>query len=197
MELEEMKSLWEDMSLEMENQKKLTDSMIVKMTESRYHNKINRIVLPEGFGSFVCYVLVFVVIVSFHKLDNWYLRTSGIVTVLILGIMPILSFRALRSLRSVNILTNNYKESLLQHSKGKIRFVQLQKLNFYLGALLFVVVLPVMVKLFGGSDLFKTTYLIYWYAAGFPFFYWFTKWVFNYYTKTVSRAENILKELQD
>lgn len=197
MELEEMKTLWGEMSLEMEKQKKLTDSMIIKMTESRYHNKINRIVLPEGFGSFFCYVLVLCVVVNFQTLDSWYLMISGILTALILGIMPILSFRALRNLRSVNIARNNYKESLLQYSKGKIRFVQIQKLNFYLSALLFVVVLPVMVKLFGGSDLFKTTYLIYWYAVGFPFFYWFTKWVFNYYIKTVAHAEDILKELQD
>lgn len=197
MELEEMKSLWEEMSLEIEKQKKLTDSIIIKMTESRYHNKINKIVLPEGLGAFVCYVQVLFIIINFHKLDNWYLMTCGIATAFILGVMPVLSFQALRELRSVNISTGSYKQTLLRYSKGKIRFVQIQKLNFYLGALLLVVILPVMIRLFDGADLFKTGYLMYWYVVGFPFFYWFTKWVFNYYIRIVAHAENVLEELQD
>ncbi|GLU51370.1 hypothetical protein [Dyadobacter frigoris] len=197
MELEEMKALWGEMSREMEKQKKLTDSVIVKMTESRYHNKINKIVLPEAFGALLCYAQAIYIVLNFQKLDGWYLMICGIATTLILCIMPVLSFQAVRKLRSVDILTNNYKESLLQYSKGKIRFVQFQKLNFYLSALLLVVILPVMVKLLGGGDLFKTSYLMYWYVVGFPFFYWFTKWVFNYYVRTAAHAENVLKELQD
>ena len=35
MELEEMKTLWGEMSMEIEKQKKLTDSLIIKMTQGR------------------------------------------------------------------------------------------------------------------------------------------------------------------
>jgi hypothetical protein len=197
MELDEMKTLWGQMSLEMEKQKKLTDSVIIKLTESRYHNKINKIAIREAFGSLLCYAQAFYVIINFQKLDTWYLMISGILASVVLCIMPFLSFLAIRKLRTIDICANNYKESLTQCANGKLWFVQIQKLNFCLGALLLAIILPVMGKLSGGSDLFKTTYLIYWYAVGYPFFYWFSKWVFNQYVNTVSHAENILKELQD
>ncbi len=41
MEFEEMQSVWQEMSAEIEKQKKITDSIIIKMTKSNYRNKIN------------------------------------------------------------------------------------------------------------------------------------------------------------
>ena len=85
----------------------------------------------------------------------------------------------------------------MEYSKGKIQFVFVQKLSFYLGSILMLAILPVMGQLIGGKDLFKETSLWIWYAIGFPFFYWFAKWVFKSYIKSTADAENILKELKD
>ena len=121
----------------------------------------------------------------------------GIISVLILFVLPLLSIKAICKIRSLNILDNNYKQSLLEYSKGKIQFVFVQKLSFYLGSILMLVILPVMGQLIGGKDLFTETRLWMWYAIGFPFFYWFAKWVFKSYIKSTADAENILKELKD
>ena len=47
MEFEEMQSVWQEMSAEIEKQKKITDSIIIKMTKSDYRNRLNNIRIPE------------------------------------------------------------------------------------------------------------------------------------------------------
>ncbi len=41
MELEEMKTLWEEMSLKVEKQQIVTDQLIMEMTQQKYKNKFN------------------------------------------------------------------------------------------------------------------------------------------------------------
>ena len=76
-----------------------------------------------------------------------------------------------------------------------MQFVYVQKASFLLGAILLVVLLPVMGKIFSGKDIFMNTWLWLGYAIAFPFFYGFSQWVFKSYNKTTAAAENILKEL--
>jgi hypothetical protein len=197
MELEEMKSLWGEMSGKIDQQKKLTDSLIIKMTRSDYKNKIMKIFIPELIGALVCFGAALYILFSLQKLDEWYLVVCGIVSVLILFLLPILSFNATNKIRSLNILANNYKQSLLEYSKGKRQFIFVQKLSFYLGAVLLLTVLPVTGQLIAGKDLFIESRLWIWYAIGYLFFYGFSKWVFRKYAKATVEAEEILKELEN
>ena len=196
MELEEMKTLWKEMSMDMEKQKKLTDSLIIKMTNSNYRNKITKVLIPEVIGSLVCFAGILFILINLQKLDKWYLLVCGIVSSLILFILPTLSIKTILGIRSVNISGNNYKQSLLEYSKRKIKFVSVQKLSFCLGAVLMLTILPVMGKLIGGTDFFKVTSIWFWYIIAFPFFYALSRWVFKSYNKITSEAENILKELE-
>ncbi len=197
MEFEEMKFLWEEMSVKMEQQKKLTDSLIIKMTKSDYKNKLMKIFIPEMIGSLICFANAIYILCSFQKLDKWYLVICGIISVLILLLLPVLSFNAIHKIRSVNILDNNYKQSLLEYSKGKRQFVFVQKLSFYLGAVLLLTGLPVMGRLIAGKDLFIESSLWLWYAIGYPFYYVISKWVFRKYVKLTEDAKDILKELEN
>lgn len=196
MELEEMKKLWGEMSSEIEKQKKLTDSLITQMIQGNYKNKINKILIPEAIGALVCFAAMLFILIYFQKLNTWYLLLCGIVSVIIIALLPFLSIRAIRKIRSINISANNYKESLMEYSQGKRHFVLSRKLSFYLGSILLLTILPVMGQLIGGVDFFTATRLWYWYVIGFPFYYWFATWVFKFYNKTASDAENILKELE-
>ena len=196
MELEEMKTLWTEMSVEMEKQKKLTDSLIIRMTRSDYRNKINKILLPEAAGTLVCFGMILFVLINFQKLHPWYLQVCGIAGVIILLAMPVLSIKAIFKMRSINISGNNFRQSLLEYSNGKMQFLYAQKAGIYLGAILAVVILPVMGQLIAGKDIFKTTGLWLGYAVAFPFFYWFARWGFKGYLNLTKDAENILKELE-
>jgi len=196
MELEEMKTIWGEMSAAIEKQKMLTDALIIRMTQADYRNKINKILIPEAVGSAVCFAAFLFILINLQKLDPWYLMVCGIMSSLIIILLPVLSVKAIYKMHSINIGGNNYKQSLLEYSKGKLQFVFVQKLTFYLGSLLILTLVPVMGKLIANADMFKVTRLWYCYVIMFPFFYWFATWVFKQYRKIIQGAENILKELE-
>src|SRR5450631_4237843 len=101
MELEEMKNLWEEMSIGIEKQKRITDSLIVKMTHISYRNKIIKILVPEIIGTFVCFAGAVFILIHFQKLGVWYLLVCGIISVLILFLLPVLSIKSIRKIRSI------------------------------------------------------------------------------------------------
>lgn len=195
MELEEMRSLWVEMSVEMEKQKKLTNKLIIKMTRVNYKNKLSKLYIPEAIGAAVCLSGLLFLLVNFNKLNTWYLTACGIAAALILFLLPILSIRAIRNMKSVNITANSYKQALLHYSKGKLQFVFVQKLSVYCNSVLMLTMLPVMAMIINGMDIFKNSDLWYGYVIVFPFLYYFATWVSEKYTKTTTDAENILKEL--
>jgi len=196
MELEEMKTLWEEMSIAVEKQKTITDSIIIKMTQTSFRNKMNRIWIPEILGSLVCLAEILYILINIQKLTPWYLLACGISAVVTLSLLILLSVKAIQKMRSVNISKINYKQSLLEYAAGKRQFVLVQKINFYLSAILLVVSLPVMGQLMGGKDLFKTPGFWIWYAVLFLFFYPLSRWLFKYYLKVTRDGEEILKELE-
>ncbi|EHQ27691.1 hypothetical protein [Mucilaginibacter paludis] len=196
MELEEMEHLWAEMSVRMETQKKISDSLIIKMTQLNYRNKINKIWIPEAAGYLVCFAELVFIVLNFQKLTTWYLVACGFISALILLILPVLSIRAIRTMLSVNIAANNYKQSLIAYSKGKTQLLFAQKSSFFLGAVLLLVIFPVMGMLIGGKDVFKSIRVWYWYIIVYPFFYAFAGWVFKRYMKMATDAEHILKELE-
>ncbi|MEO6849273.1 MAG: hypothetical protein ABI203_06930 [Mucilaginibacter sp.] len=197
MELEEMKTRWNEMSAEIEKQKKLTDTLVIKMTQLNYSSKLNKIWIPEAMASFFCIPAALFILVNIRHLNTWYLLICGIISVLVLLISPVLSIRAIRKLRSANISANTFKQSLSEYSKAKIQFVFGQKLSFYLAAILMLTVTPVAVQLIGGNDLFAKINIWLFYAIGSPFVYLFARLTFKSYMKTLADAENILKELEN
>ena len=196
MELEEMQTLWAEMTADMEKQKKLTSTLIMKMTQVNYRNKINKVRVPEMISSVGCVAMAGYILVNIQQLSTWYLLACGIICIVTLCAVPYLSLSAIRKLSRVNIAGNNYKQSLQDYSTSKLQFVRARKINFMLGALLMVAILPVMVMLMDGKDVFKTDGLWYYYVVCFPVFYGVSRWVFKCYVKTVTDAENILKELE-
>jgi hypothetical protein len=196
MQLEEMKTLWTEISAEVDKQKKITDALVVKMTKTDYRHQISKILIPEIIGALVCFAGAVFILAGFHQMNTWYLMASAVAAVLILFLLPVLSVKAVLAIRSVHISGNNYKQSLSEYSKGKLQWVFIQKWSFYLGAILLLTILPVMGKLIGGKDLFTETSLWLWYVIGYPFFYALSRWVFKRYMQTAGEAEKILKELE-
>jgi len=192
-----MKTMWGEMSAEMDKQKKLTTQLITKMTQANYRGKVNNILMPETAGALVSFASFVYIALNFEKLNSLHLFICGIVAAAIMLVLPLLSLRAVFKMRSVNIGSNNFKQAIQQYAAGKKQFVFVQKLTFYLGALLLVAILPVMSKIMGNVDAFKTNSLWLMYAVMFIFFLFFAKWVYRSYAKSVNDAENLLKELSE
>lgn len=196
MELEEMKTLWGEMSVEIERQKKLTDSLIIKMIHMNYKTKLQKIVIPETIGSLICLASVAYLLFNLQMLDTWYLIVCGVVSMVLLAVIPLLSLRAIWNFRSVNISGNNYKETLTEYAKARTGFIFVQKMSYYLAALLLVFSLPVLVRVMGRKDPFMDSKLWISYAVMFLFFSFFARWIFKCYVKATNDAGDILKELE-
>lgn len=197
MELEELRSEWQEMSKEIEKQKILTDKLIIDMTQKEYKNKLKLISIPESIGTVICFAAALYIFINFSNLDNWYLQLSGVFTVLFCLVLPILSMRSVFGMQKINMSTSNYKQSLERFAKNKKQFVLIQKASFYLSFILVIVSLPVAAKLMNGKDLFLESKVWLWYIPfGFLFLYLFSKWVFKQYKKTTQSAEKLLKDLE-
>lgn len=199
MELEEMQATWSQMSDQLENQKKLTNTVIMEMTKERYKNKIGILSKYEGIGAVICFVAAILLISRFYKLDTWYLLASGIFTVCYLIVLPVVVLRSINSMKNIDLTNNTYKETLIAYAKKKRQFLLTQKAGIYLNFILLAVSFPVVVKVFKGKDIFITNIdLLYWYIPIMAvFLILFSIWVYGKYKKVTASASHILEELED
>jgi hypothetical protein len=197
MELEEIQATWAQMGEKLEQQKKLTDKIILQMTQQRYRAKFSKISIYESVGAAICYAMAFYILVHFGKLDTWYLVLSGIFTILFLFLLPFLVLRSLANIQGINVGNSTYKETLVHFTKAKDRLLWLQRLGIYLNFLLLFSMLPVFGKIMGNKDIFITDGTWVWYAIGMGIFLvFFSKWGYGCYKSITKSAEHILKEME-
>lgn len=198
MEFEEMKSLWTDMSQEVDRQKILTDKLITDMTQERYTNKFSKIFLYESLGAVICFAAALFLIINIQKLDTWYLLTCGIICLSLLLILPVISLRSLNTAKGLNISGKNFKDTLVDFYRSKKKILFTQRLSFYLSIIFAIAVLPVFSKILNGKDLFapeNNQNLWIFIPILLLFLFVFSAWVYKSYKKVTSSAESILKEL--
>ncbi|HEY5747375.1 MAG TPA: hypothetical protein VIU12_14955 [Chryseolinea sp.] len=196
MELDEMKALWTEMSAKLEGQKKLTDKMIIMMTQERYQRRLSKIRTPELISTGLCFIMVLMILFSLNKFETPYLLACAIASATILSVLPVLSLLAIRQVSRVDIKASNYKEVLLQYTHAKRRLLSVQKLSFYLTFVLLIVALPVAVKIMGGKTIHIETGVWLWYLPlGFLFYVVFARWVYRCYVKVTVQLEDLLREI--
>ncbi|MEK6153814.1 hypothetical protein WIW50_11165 [Flavobacteriaceae bacterium 3-367] len=198
MELEEMQAVWSQMTTELDKQKKLTNEIILKMTQQRYSNKFGKVSTYESIGAVVCFAMAFYILLHFNRLDNWYLILSGIFTLLILLIMPVLVLRSLSQIKRINITNSNYTETLLRYTKAKNQLLLMQRIGIYLGFVLTLVSLPVFGKVFRDKDILLEGQIWSWYMPlMLIFLILFARWGYTCYQHITHSAEDIIRELEE
>ena len=192
-----MKSLWNDMSQKVDQQKVLTDKLIIDMTQERYENKLRHISIPESIAALICFVVVLYLVSNFGLLDVWYLQLLGAITIISCLILPILSLKSIQKMKAINISKNTYRESLTKYAKGETKFMLLQKISFYVSFLVLISSVIVFSKIIKDIDIFTITEKLNWLVpSGIGVLYIFTQWVLKKYKKATISANNILKELE-
>ena len=197
MELKELESLWSEMSQELESQKKLTNELIMNMTQEKYSNKFQKISTYETIGAVICITAGVYILTKFSLLDTWYLQVCGLFTVAFLFLLPVLTLNSLRRIQKFNMADRNIKETLVGFSKAKNQLLFLQRFGLYLSFILMFTILPVASKIMKGKDLFLNTNI--WYVY-FPimavFLFFFARWGYGCYKSVTNSAEDILRELE-
>ena len=197
MEIEELQTVWSEMSDQLEKQKKLTNELIMQMTQDRYRTKFDKITFYETIGAIVCFVMAIYLLVNIDKLDTWYLLSCGIFTITLLIILPVITLGLLGKIKRINILKNSFKETIVGYEKAKNQLLLTQRVGIYLSFILVFTCLPVFSKIMKNKDLFLQTeaWLIYLPIMA-VFLFFFTRWGYKCYKNITNSAENILKQLE-
>lgn len=200
MDLEEMQLVWSKMDQELENQKKITNKIILKMTQERYANKFRKIAIYESLGAFVCFVAGLYLLLNFYKLDVWYLIACGVLSILYLFVMPFLVLRPLYSIKNIKIDKNSFSETLRIFLNSKKQLLLVQRIGVFTNIMAVLFILPTFGKILKNKDFFTqldgvTFYLSI--AFVFVLMTVVSKWGYKCYKNISNAAENILKEIDD
>ena len=157
---------------------------------------MKKILLPEIVGSIVCLTAAAFIGLNFENLDSILLQGTGVLSILLLLLLPIISAISTWQLSTAHNVNKPYAETLKAFANQKVRFVKLQKLNITLSYLLLVSIIVLLSKLFNGKDLSDNKYFwLFSFTIGFIFLLFYSKWVEKYYYKTLQQAEELLNEL--
>lgn len=200
MELEEMKTVWSEISDQLEKQKKLNTKIIIMMTQEKYQNKWKKIKTPELVGAIICYAAAVFILFNFQKLGNWYNMVSGILTLVILLVLPILSLQSIWKMSSINFAQKSCKDTLIEFAKRKKNFKNFQQINYVLSFILMFLILPVTTKLLNNKDFF-TDVRFSWVlplslVVAIVFLIFFIRWAHKCTQKNIREAENIIQDLE-
>jgi len=199
MELEELQSAWTKMSDELDQQKKLTNKIILDMTKQKYQNKFTTITKYESLGALVCFAIALFVIFNFNKLDTWYLQACGAFTLLFLIVLPVSVLSTLKKIKNIDILKGSYKENLKVYVHTKNRLLRLQQIGIVVGFIGLFFIVPVTSKIISNKNIFlnslKTeqiiTLTITLVAMAF-----FCNWAYKGYKKITQSAQELLQDLE-
>ncbi|HDZ06004.1 hypothetical protein LCGC14_0130310 [marine sediment metagenome] len=199
MEIEELQSAWIQMSQELSQQKKLTNEIILDMTKQKYQNKFTMLTKYETIGAFICFVIAFFVLLNFGKLDTWYLKVCGVLTLSFLLILPVMVLSTLKKIKNIDITNGSYKENLKVYLKTKNRLLKLQQVGMAIGFIGLLFIVPVTSKIISDKNVFLTNlkveqYIIF--AITLVVLAFFCKWAYKGYQKITQSAQDLIKDLE-
>ena len=196
MELDDLKNTWKETRNPLTDQQTVNRETLEKISNQNFRSRVNKITIPEIVGSIVCLAAAVYIGSSFDKLDTAFLQGAGVLSILLLLLLPVISYLSTRRLKVSGRIDQPYAAVVKDFAVQKIRFIKLQKLNVTLSYLLLVAFIVLLSKLFSGKDISVIkNYWLFSFSIGFIFLLFYSKWVNKYYRKTLRQAEELLREL--
>ena len=199
MELEELQTAWMQMSTELEQQKKLTDEIILNMTKEKYRNKFRNLINYESFGVLICFAYAIFLISNFNKLDTWYLITCGSIALLFSLLLPVLGMKFLFQIKNLDIFNEDFRQVILKYTKAKNNLLRLQQFAIAGGFVIFFLIIAINAKILSNKDIFQAEFKLgNWIGivTGLLVMIFFCRWGYRSYKKVTASAEAILKDLE-
>ncbi|MBT8261561.1 MAG: hypothetical protein KJO05_01985 [Bacteroidia bacterium] len=200
MELEEMQTLWTQMSSQIESQKKLTNKLIMEMTQQKFRNRFYTLSIYETIGAVICFVFAFFILLNLDKMNSWYLMACSLVTLLFLIILPVLSLRAIHGMRTLDLSNRSYKETMVDFTRKRKNMLLFQRIAVMLSVVMMWVSIPVFSMIMNNKDFFAmkhNPWLWVFTAAVTVGVVLFSRYGYRGYRKVTASAENVLKDLED
>ncbi|MDR7127797.1 hypothetical protein J2X69_000125 [Algoriphagus sp. 4150] len=197
MELDEMKTLWADVSLRMEKQDKIQKELLIDITRQKFRNKLDYVRIPEIIGALFCVGYAMYVLSHFSDFELWYNQLFALISVFILLALPVASLSVIKGMRTLRIDSESPAAILDKFTKNKIRFEKVQRHSMIFGGILMITILPPLAELRGSvakisNPLFWIIYIPI--CLGLMFF--LSRWVLKKYKRVIDSSEKMLKELE-
>lgn len=197
MDLKELEKVWSEMDREIKNQKKLTNQLIMDMTQEKYRNKFRKLSTFETIGGIICILSGVYILSKFNLLDTWYLQLCGGFTVFFLLLLPVITLWSLRKVQTLRITDAPIKETTIRYLRAKNQLLLIQRFGIYLSFFLMIAMLPVAGKIMNGKDLFLSASLWYTYLPIMTvFLFFFARWGYGCYKSLTQSAEKLLTDLE-
>ncbi len=196
MELDEMKSLWADLSLQVEKQDKIQKELLLQITKQKFRSKMNAVNIPEIIGSLVCVGYAMYFLARFSDFEIWYNQVFALVNIFIMIVLPVASLSAIKGMRGLRLDSESQVSILDKFTKSKIRFWKVQRYGMVFGGVIMITILPPLAELNGSIE--KIQNPIFWMIyipAGLVFMYLFTRFVYKKYKGTIEASEKMLRQI--
>ncbi len=200
MELEEMQAAWSQMSSELDQQKQLTNELIMKMAQQDYSSKINKVLRAEMVGAVICFATIIYVMINFGQFQSWQSQASAIILVITLLIMSVGSLVTLKKMKSIDLQKDNLRATITKYKSYKKFTMQFQKVSIIVGFFVLFASTAVFSVLFSKKDLFlevELSTMIFPMILGLLIFGTIAFIGFRYYRKSFEEAQQIIDDLDN
>ncbi len=194
MELDEMKTLWEDLSGKVENQEKIKKEELMKMTKKSYQSRLNSIYLPEILGSVICFAYAAYFIFQIGKLELPINQVLAIFNTAVMIILPIVSLWTLARLNQLKITDGSPSILVEKFKRDKVFFWKFQRFNLVLSGLFAISILPPLAELLGKKDLImEPTFWLAYVPLGLIAIYVFGRITIRKYNRSLDEAQQLIE----
>jgi hypothetical protein len=194
MELDEMKTLWEDLSGKVENLEKINKERLMKMTEKKYQNSLASIYLPEILGSVICFAYAGFFVFQIGKLELPVNQILAVFNTAIMIILPVISLLSLARLNNLKITEESPSLLVEKFQKEKFFFWKFQRFNMMFSGLFAISILPPLAELFGKKDLIlQPNFWLVYVPVGLVCIYVFGRFTVKKYNKSLKNAQDLIE----
>ncbi len=198
MELEEMKSIWGELSGKVENQEKIKKEELMKMTKKKYHNSLGTIYFPEILGAVICFAYAGFFVFQIDKLEIFANQLFAVFNTVLMIVLPIISLVMLYRFSRLNISDNSPMELLEKFKKDKQFYRDFQIVTAVLSGLFAMTVLPPLAELMGKVDMVSNPnfWMIY-VPIGVICVFFFGRWTVKKYTRALDKAQEVIEGIEE
>jgi hypothetical protein len=199
MELEELQEIWTKLDAEIEDQKRLTDKMIIDITKIKFSNKMKTIIKYESIGAAILFLALIVLIWRIELFDTLPLQISVVLSILIMVLLPVFSLTSIYRLNNINMAKRSYKDTIIEFTKRRSQFLLIQKWSVVLSAVFMLTIIPVTLKIAKGKDFFagESNNLLWFIPIGLIVLLLFGRWGYKCYARITDDAKTVLDDLKD
>lgn len=196
MELEEMKSLWQKLSIKVENQEKIQKEILMEMIKTKFKRKIDGIRIPELFGTVIAFGYAAYLACNFGKIDLWFTQVFAVFNILFFIVLPLASLTTIYQMKSLQINHLTTAEMLVKFQQAKKNFWKVQQLAVWLSGLVVLTLVPTFGDIQDKMDKFlQPEFWMIYVPLGLAFTFFFSRYVLRKYGRIMQKSEDMLRDV--